>query len=90
MTGKIIWLMSDGVNQKWNVFAPGYIQDITGDGVRDMVVVNGGDTSYKPEVCLYIFIRFLEAKAEPCFSEALDHLYHTSNKLSLNKVYFAI
>lgn len=56
MTGKIIWLMSDVVNQKWNVFAPGYIQDITGDGVRDMVVVNGGDTNYKPEVCLYIFI----------------------------------
>lgn len=46
----IIWSMPHGVNQKWNVFAPVFIEDINNDGVRDMVVVNGGDTQYEPEV----------------------------------------
>lgn len=54
----IIWSMPDGVNEKWNAFAPAFIQDISGDGIRDIVLVNGGDTQYTPEVIIgtYIYI----------------------------------
>jgi len=49
--------MPTSVNMKWNVFAAAFIQDIDDDGVGDMVVVNGGDTTFQAGViCTWHFV----------------------------------
>lgn len=60
-SAKIIWSMPDGVNQNWNVFAPGFIHDVSGDGVRDMIVINGGDTQYSPQVLYRYMVQVYES-----------------------------
>ncbi|XP_067947053.1 protein FAM234B-like isoform X2 [Watersipora subatra] len=47
--GTVLWSASLAINAAWNVLAPGVVQDVNGDGIQDMVVMNGGDSSYAPE-----------------------------------------
>lgn len=42
--------MPEGLNRKWNAFAGGLIHDLDGDGVEELIVTNGGDTTFLPEV----------------------------------------
>lgn len=49
-SGSLLWSNPDVLQQAWNVFAPGVVSDIDGDGVEDLVVINGGDPKYKAQV----------------------------------------
>lgn len=42
--------MPEALTDSWNVFAPTFITDVSGDGVVDMVVANGGDSTFTAEV----------------------------------------
>ena len=51
----MLWSAPEELNKHWNVLAPGVVNDLNEDGVNDLVVINGGDTRYKPQV-VYLFI----------------------------------
>ncbi|CAC5409294.1 unnamed protein product [Mytilus coruscus] len=48
--GSVIWSADRKIiNTQWNVFHVAKIQDIDDDGVPEMVVANGGDTTLRPQ-----------------------------------------
>ncbi|VDI73408.1 integrin alpha FG-GAP repeat containing protein 3 [Mytilus galloprovincialis] len=48
--GSVIWAADrEIINTQWNVYHVAKIQDIDDDGVPEMVVANGGDTTLRPQ-----------------------------------------